>query len=83
MYQRRRNVAQLLRDAHVGRRGLHAMDAEQAFVKHVQALKEYGQHLYSAIWVRIMFSVCAKSIVFHYPRWPFANCIYFRNTEFP
>lgn len=51
VYQRRRNVAQLLRDAHVGRRGMHAKDAEQSFVKHVQEMKEYGQHLYSAVWV--------------------------------
>lgn len=63
VYQRRRNVAQLLRAAHAGRRGTHATDAEQLFVRHVQALKEYGLHLYSAVWVRSMSVVFIRSFV--------------------
>lgn len=51
VYQRRRDVVQLLSDAHRRRRGLHAKEAELLYVKHVQQLKEHGLHLYSAIWV--------------------------------
>lgn len=51
VYQKNKDMANLLRNAHFSKRGLHINDAEKSFVNNVQKMKEYGLHLYSAVWV--------------------------------
>lgn len=53
VYQRKNEMTRHLRNAHFTKHGLATREAELRFVKHVQAIKEYGLHLYSAIWVRL------------------------------
>lgn len=53
--QKQKDLAKYLRSAHYGKRGLQAIEAEQSFIRYMQELKEYGQHLYSAIWVSFRF----------------------------
>lgn len=52
VYQRNKEMAKYLRNSHFCKRGLHAKEAEHQFIQYVQEMKEYGLHLYSAIWVR-------------------------------
>lgn len=52
VYQRNKEMAVYLRNSHYSKRGLHPKDAEQNFIRYVQEMKEYGLHLYSAIWVK-------------------------------
>lgn len=49
--QKQKDLAKYLRSAHYGKRGLDTMEAEQNFIRYMQELKEYGMHLYSAVWV--------------------------------
>uniref|UniRef100_A0A1B0CI30 GDPGP1-like N-terminal domain-containing protein n=1 Tax=Lutzomyia longipalpis TaxID=7200 RepID=A0A1B0CI30_LUTLO len=51
VYQKNREMAQYLRNSHYRKRGLLPLEAEHSFIRYVQELKEYGLHLYSAIWV--------------------------------
>lgn len=51
VYQRNKELAQYLRNAHYLKRGLHRTEAEHNFIRYLQELKDYGLHLYSAIWV--------------------------------
>lgn len=51
VFQRNSEMAKYLRNSHFCRRGLHSTDAEQQFIRYIQEMKEYGLHLYSAIWV--------------------------------
>lgn len=51
VYQRNKEMAKYLRNSHFCKRGLHAKEAEQQFLRYVQEMKEYGLHLYSAVWV--------------------------------
>lgn len=51
VYQRNKEMAKYLRNSHFSKRGQHARESEQNFVKYVQEMKEYGLHLYSATWV--------------------------------
>lgn len=48
--QRNRELAKYLRNSHYVKRGLHPLEAEHNFIRYVQELKEFGQHLYSAVW---------------------------------
>lgn len=52
VYQKRKEMAKYLRNSHYAKHGLHKKEAEQNFIRYVQEMKEYGLHLYSAIWVR-------------------------------
>jgi tyrosine-protein phosphatase non-receptor type 13 len=60
VYQRNKELARYLRNAHYLKRGLHRTEAEHNFIRYLQELKEYGLHLYSAIWVSSIFH-CALS----------------------
>lgn len=51
VYQKNREMAQYLRNSHYRKKGLLPLEAEHNFIRYVQELKEYGLHLYSAIWV--------------------------------
>lgn len=51
VYQNNKDMTDFLRNAHFLKRGLHINDAEKSFVNYVQKMKEYGLHLYSAVWV--------------------------------
>lgn len=51
VYQRNKEMAKYLRNSHFCKRGLHTKEAEQQFLRYVQEMKEYGLHLYSAVWV--------------------------------
>ncbi|XP_059612240.1 uncharacterized protein LOC132258783 isoform X2 [Phlebotomus argentipes] len=51
VYQKNREMAQYLRNSHYHKRGLLPLEAEHNFVRYVQELKEYGLHLYSAVWM--------------------------------
>lgn len=51
VYQRNKEMAKYLRNSHFSKRGLHPKEAEQQFIRHIQEMKEYGLHLYSAMWV--------------------------------
>lgn len=53
VYQKNKELARYLRNSHFCKKGLHAKEAEQNFIRYVQELKEYGLHLYSAIWVSL------------------------------
>lgn len=55
VHQRNKEMAKYLRNAHFCKRGLHQKEAEQNFIKYVQEMKEYGLHLYSAVWVSFAF----------------------------
>lgn len=50
VYQRNRELAKYLRNSHYVKRGLHPLEAEHNFIRYVQELKEFGLHLYSAVW---------------------------------
>ncbi|KFB41968.1 AGAP013042-PA-like protein [Anopheles sinensis] len=50
VYRKKKELARYLRNAHYHKRGLHQREAEHNFIRHVQELKEYGLHLYSASW---------------------------------
>lgn len=52
VYQKNNEMAKYLRNSHYSKSGLHPKEAEQNFIRYVQEMKEYGLHLYSAIWVR-------------------------------
>lgn len=58
VYQRHKEMAKYLRNSHFCKRGLHSKEAEQQFIRYVQQLKEYGLHLYSAIWTNESNVVC-------------------------
>jgi len=51
VYERNNNITNYIRNSHLCKKGLHRMEAEHNFIRHLQEMKEYGQHLYSAIWV--------------------------------
>lgn len=51
VHQRNKEMAKYLRNSHFCKLGLHAKEAEQNFVRYIQEMKEYGLHLYSALWV--------------------------------
>lgn len=57
VYQRNKEMAKYLRNSHFCKRGLHAKEAEHQFLQYVQAMKEYGLHLYSATWVNLVRNV--------------------------
>lgn len=57
VYQRNREMKRYLRNSHFSKRGMHSRDAEQTFIRYVQGMREYGQHLYSAIWVHDQFHI--------------------------
>ena len=50
VYQRHKEMAKYLRNSHFCKRGLNPKEAEQQFIRYAQQLKEYGSHLFSAIW---------------------------------
>lgn len=50
VYHKNKEMARYLRNSHLGKKGLHSMEAKQSFIRHIQELKEYGLHLYSAVW---------------------------------
>lgn len=50
--QKNKKMVQYLRNSHLNKKGLHSLEAEHCFIRHVQELKEYGLHLYSAVWSR-------------------------------
>lgn len=50
VYQRNRELAKYLRNSHYVKRGLHPLEAEHNFIRYVQELKEFGLHLFSAVW---------------------------------
>ncbi|XP_055599161.1 uncharacterized protein LOC129748529 [Uranotaenia lowii] len=50
VYRRKKELAKYLRSSHFCKRGLHQLEAEHNFIRYVQELKEYGLHLYSALW---------------------------------
>lgn len=50
--QRNRELAKYLRNSHYVKRGLHPMEAEHNYIRYVQEMKEFGLHLYSAVWSR-------------------------------
>lgn len=52
VYQRNRELAKYLRNSHYVKRGLHPLEAEHNFIRCVQELKEFGQHLFSAVWLK-------------------------------
>lgn len=56
VYQQHKEMAKYLRNSHFCKRGLHAKEAEHQFIRYVQQMKEYGAHLYSAIWVFLIYS---------------------------
>lgn len=60
VYQRHKEMAKYLRNSHFCKRGIHSKEAEHQFVRYIQQMKEYGAHLYSAVWVCICecVSVC-------------------------
>lgn len=51
VYQKNNEMAKYLRNSHYSKSGLHPKEAEQNFIRYVQEMREYGFHLYSAIWV--------------------------------
>ncbi|GAB0090488.1 FERM domain [Sergentomyia squamirostris] len=51
VYQKNREMAQYLRNSHYRKKGLLPLEAEHNFIRYVQELKEYGLHLYSAVWM--------------------------------
>lgn len=55
VYQRNKEMAKYLRNSHFCKRGLHSREAEQQFIRFIQEMKEYGLHLYSAVWVCSQF----------------------------
>uniref|UniRef100_A0A336LMW2 CSON002930 protein n=1 Tax=Culicoides sonorensis TaxID=179676 RepID=A0A336LMW2_CULSO len=46
-----KDLAKYLRSSHFGKKGLNPVEAEHNFIRYMQALKEYGMHLYSAVWL--------------------------------
>ena len=64
---RNTEMAKYLRNSHYCRRGLNQREAEQTFIKYIQGMKEYGFHLYSAVWVSFYFSVNLKAIYMFVP----------------
>lgn len=64
VYQRNNEMTRYLRNAHFTKHGVVRREAEQRFVKHVQAMKEYGLHLYSAVWVSNGFMLFSQSFKF-------------------
>lgn len=54
VYQRHKEMAKYLRNSHFCKRGIHAKEAEHQFVRYIQQMKEYGAHLYSAVWVCVV-----------------------------
>lgn len=52
VYQRNRELANYLRNSHYVKRGLHPLEAQHNFIRYVQELKEFGLHLYSAVWAK-------------------------------
>lgn len=58
VYQRHKEMAKYLRNSHFCKRGLHSKEAEQQFIRYAQQLKEYGSHLYSAVWTMESSNSC-------------------------
>lgn len=54
VYQRHKEMAKYLRNSHFCKRGIHSKEAEHQFVRYIQQMKEYGAHLYSAVWVCVL-----------------------------
>lgn len=52
VYQKNRELAKYLRNSHYVKRGLHPLEAEHNFIRYVQEMKEFGLHLYSAVWAK-------------------------------
>lgn len=52
VYQRNKAMAKYLRNSHYSKKGLHSRESEYNFIRYVQEMKEYGLHLFSAVWVR-------------------------------
>lgn len=47
-------LAKYLRSAHFCKKGMNPDEAEHSYIRYMQELKEYGMHLYSAVWVRLL-----------------------------
>lgn len=50
-HPKQHELAKYLRNAHYCKKGMHNTEAEHNFIRYMQELKEYGMHLYSAVWV--------------------------------
>ncbi|XP_063704229.1 LOW QUALITY PROTEIN: uncharacterized protein LOC134833731 [Culicoides brevitarsis] len=44
-------LAKYLRSAHYCKKGIVPDEAEHSYIRYMQELKEYGMHLYSAVWI--------------------------------
>lgn len=51
VYQRNKAMAKYLRNSHYYKKGLQSRESEYNFIRYVQEMKEYGLHLFSAVWV--------------------------------
>lgn len=47
-------LAKYLRSAHFCKKGVKPDEAEHSYIRYMQELKEYGMHLYSAVWVSLL-----------------------------
>lgn len=63
VYQRNKEMANYLRNSHYCKRGLHSKEAEHQFIRYVQEMKEYGLHLYSAVWVSDSFPQSTRNAI--------------------
>ncbi|KAG4070549.1 hypothetical protein HA402_001215 [Bradysia odoriphaga] len=50
VYQRNKGMAKYLRSSHFSKKGLQSRESEYNFIRYVQEMKEYGLHLFSAVW---------------------------------
>ncbi|KAJ6638105.1 Tyrosine-protein phosphatase non-receptor type 13 [Pseudolycoriella hygida] len=50
VYQRNMAMGKYLRNSHYSKKGLQSREAEYNFIRYVQEMKEYGLHLFSAVW---------------------------------
>lgn len=58
VYQRNKAMSKYLRNSHYSKKGLHSRESEYNFIRYVQEMKEYGSHLFSAVWVKCSMVYC-------------------------